>query len=47
MKVVEGLSGGIAPGRAVSVADLVLPVKGAHCVVLVFWTFCVRFSGER
>ena len=37
MKVVEGLSGGIEPGSAVSVADLGLPVKGTGGVLLVFW----------
>lgn len=37
MKVVEGLSGGIAPGSAVSVAELGLPVKGVDGVLLVFW----------
>jgi hypothetical protein len=37
MKVVEGLSGGIAPGSAVSVAELGLPVNGTGGVLLVFW----------
>jgi hypothetical protein len=37
MKVVEGLSGGIEPGSAVSVADLGLPVNGTNGVLLVFW----------
>jgi hypothetical protein len=31
------LSRGIAPGSAVSVADLGLPFKGANGVLLVFW----------
>jgi len=37
MKVVEGLSGGIEPGSAVSLTDLGLPVKGTGGVLLVFW----------
>ncbi len=37
VKVVEGLSGGIEPGSAVSVADLGLPVNGTNGVLLVFW----------
>jgi hypothetical protein len=37
MKVLEGLSGGIAPGSSVSVADLGLPIKGTNGVLLVFW----------
>ncbi len=37
MKVIEGLSGGIEPGTAVSVSDLNLPVNGTNGVLLVFW----------
>jgi len=37
VKVVEGLSGGIAPGCTVSVAELGLPVKGTNGLLLVFW----------
>jgi len=37
MKVIEGLSGGIAPGSAVSVGDLGLPGSGTSGVLLVFW----------
>jgi len=37
MKVVEGLSGGIAPGSVVSVAELGLPANGTNGVLLVFW----------
>ena len=37
MKVIEGLSGGIQPGTAVSVAGLGLPVKGTDGLLLVFW----------
>jgi len=37
MKVVEGLSGGIAPGSVVSMTDLSLPVNGTNGVLLVFW----------
>jgi hypothetical protein len=35
--VVEGLSKGIEPGSAVSVAELGLPVKGTNGLLLVFW----------
>jgi hypothetical protein len=37
MKVVEGLSGGIEPGSALSVAHLGLPVSGTNGALLVFW----------
>jgi hypothetical protein len=37
VKVVEGLSGGIEPGSAVSVKELGLPVNGTNGVLLVFW----------
>ena len=37
MKVFEGLSGGVQPGRSLSMADLGLPVKGVGGVLLVFW----------
>jgi hypothetical protein len=37
MKVFEGLSGGVAPGTALSVAELGLPVAGTGGVLLVFW----------
>jgi hypothetical protein len=37
MKVVEGLSKGIAAGSTVSVAELGLPVKGTNGLLLVFW----------
>jgi hypothetical protein len=37
MKVLEGLSGGVAPGTRLSVAELGLPVKGAGGLLLVFW----------
>ncbi len=37
LKVFEGLSGGVEPGSAVSVAELGLPVNGTNGVLLVFW----------
>jgi hypothetical protein len=37
MKVLEGLSGGIEPGKTVPVAELGLPVKGTDGLLLVFW----------
>lgn len=37
MKVFEGLSGGVEPGTALSVAALGLPVQGTNGVLLVFW----------
>lgn len=37
MKVLEGLSGGIEPGTAISVTELGLPATGTGGVLLVFW----------
>jgi hypothetical protein len=37
MKVLEGLSGGVEPGTALSVAELGLPVQGTSGTLLVFW----------
>jgi hypothetical protein len=37
MKVVEGLTGGVAPGSSLLLAGLGLPVNGTSGVLLVFW----------
>jgi hypothetical protein len=37
MKVFEGLSGGVAPGTGLAIAELGLPVRGTSGLLLVFW----------